>query len=275
MDVDHFLNGLHHMERPLKTAKGHRWKAVVPIKTGGWKLNERYISLLKKKGLLDASQEDAIRRYFEATESMYKFDRAAGVAVENYGETGRMYVPHIIKQDGESAIPTISQRGLLTEAGFQKGRKGALSIKQIKELVDNGALPKDIEINPFRLLAHRSRAGAERQADMALINTLKASIGIPTRLVNDKSVARLVKRQEAALAKHDAAIRAAAHAEGDYDKAITKVKSELANVAKATDRAYASSAAKLRAKAKSAKVEELEGKIKRAKKPERIAELQA
>ena len=266
MDVDHFLQGLHHMEQPLKTAKGNAWKAVVPIKTGGFRLNERYISLLKKRGMLDASQEDAIRRYFEATESMYKFDRAAGVAVENFGEHGRMYVPHILLKDGETAIPTISQRGLLTEAGFQKGRTGALSILQIKELVKSGALPTNIETNPFRLLAHRSRAGAERQADMALINTLKASIGVPTRLVNEKSVALGVKRTEAALAKHDAAIRAAAHAEGDYDKAVQKIKNELLNAQKVAEKGYAATTTKLRTGAKATAVKKLEGQIAKLRK---------
>jgi len=275
MDVDHFLQALHHMEQPLKTAKGGRWKAVVPIKAGGYKINEQYMALLKKRGLMDASQEDAIRRYFAATESMYKFDRAAGVTVEHFGATGKFYVPHILKKDGETAIPTITQRGLLTEAGFQKNRKGALSILQIKKLVDEGALPKDIETNPFRLLAHRSRAGAERQADMALINTLKASIGVPTRLVSEKGVARAVKRQEAGLGKYEAAIRAAAHAEGDYDKAVQKIKDELLRVQGVAEKAHISAAAKLRKNAKAGKIEELEGKIKRAKKSERIAELQA
>jgi hypothetical protein len=282
MDVDHFLRGLHYMEQPLKTKRGGTWKSVIPDKKGGYKLNEKYIELLKRRGLLDHSQEDAIRRFFAATEAMFAFDRAAGVAVDHFGATGRMYVPHIVKKDGESAVPTITQRGLLTEAGFQKHRKGSLSLLEIKKLVDEGVLPKDIETNPFRLLAHRSRAGAERQADMALINTLKASIGIPTRLVDEKAVARATKRQEAALAKHEAAMRAAAHAEEEYYKALDDFKERLAKFVEKGRKENAKTAKALRAQAKAAQIKKLEAAIKRAQNPRggkpvneaRIAELQ-
>lgn len=275
MDEDTFLQALHYMEQPLKTAKGHRWNAVIKTKDGGYKLNERYINLLKSRGLLDHSQEDALRRYFTATEAIFKFDEAAGVAVKHFGDTGRMYVPHIVKKNGESAVPTISQRNLLTEAGFQKGRKGSLTVMQLKQLVADGKLPNDIETNPFRLLAHRSRAGAERQADMALINTLKAYVGVPTRIVSEKAVAGAAKRQEAALAKFEAATRAAAHAEDDYDKAIQKVKDELQRVQSVAEKGFRESNAKIRRGVKGKAIKELEGKIARARKPERIEALKA
>ena len=276
MDVDHFLTGLHYMEQPLKTTRGGAWKAVLPTKEGGFKLNKQYMDLLERKGLIDHSQRDAIQRYFQATQAMLRFDRAAGVAVKDFSETGRFYVPHVMLKDGESAVPTISQRNLLTEAGFQKNRKGAtLSIKQIKQMVDEGQLPRDLETNPFRLLAHRSRAGAERQADMALVNTLKATVGVPMRLVNEKSVARATARQKAAIAKLEGATRAAAHAEDDYDKAVQKVKDQLVDVQTQAEKAFAKSSAALRQKAKAAEIEKLQGQIKRARKPERKAELEA
>jgi hypothetical protein len=230
LSQDDMLTALHYFEQPLKTARGGTWKAVVPSKAveGLYDVNPKYVELLVKKGLITDSQASFIHTWSDATNFLIHEDKMTGVQVEHLGQGGRLYVPHVIKKDSLGQIPSVAQHGLLTDAGFQGSRKGAqLSVKQIKELVDAGKLPKDIETDPMVLLWRRARAGSERQADMALINSIKSAVGVPTRIVDVKKVARVEARLEAGIAKREGAIRAAAHAEADYEEAVAKALADL------------------------------------------------
>lgn len=266
LDEDAMLEALHLFELPIKTQRGGRWTSMKPdkLRPGNFVLNERYIAHLKKIGRLDDIQEDFVRRYQNATEHLYNLDKLAGVDVTHFAaRTGRMYVPHITKS-GEDLVPTVTQKGYTTKAGFQHGRDSSMSVAQMKRLVAEGKLPKDIETNPLEILARRSRAGAEKQGDMALINTLKAAVGVPTRLVDKKKVARAEARREAAEAKLAGAIRASAHAEDEYHKAIAKVKHELLDVQNKTLNVLNKAIKSEKDKAKKKKLEALEKKLNKA-----------
>lgn len=235
LSEDEQLYALHFFEQPLKkTRKGAgRWAAVVPSKTheGLYSLNPQYVQLLRKQGRLTDEQLNFVDKYHQATEFLIQTDRDAGVQVEHLGASGRLYVPHVLEKGTDNEVATVRQHGLLTDAGFQGKRKGAkLSVRQIKDKVATGEFPRAIETDPLRLLWRRARAGSERQADMALINSLKASVGVSTRVVNPKRVARAEARLAAAEAERDAAHRAAAAAEADMEAAADRVKGNLTDI---------------------------------------------
>lgn len=272
LSEDEMLDALHYFEQPIKNTRGNAYKAVTLNKAKtAYVLNEKYAERLIKDRLLTPTQVDFARRYQMATERLIQIDKAAGVRVEHLGQSGRMYVPHVVKKTGDE-VPTVAQHGLLSEAAFQKGREGAaLSVKQIKQLVKEGKLESDIETNPLALLARRNRAGAERQADMALINTLKTAVGVSSRIVDGKRVGRAEARYAAALAKREGAVRAAAHAEEQFHGAVDKAKEDLVAAWQKADRNlnYVIKDAKKNAKAK--KMTELEKQYKRLRKPEKKA----
>ncbi|MEM2915613.1 MAG: hypothetical protein QXH91_09505, partial [Candidatus Bathyarchaeia archaeon] len=95
LSVEDQLKALHYMEKPLKKNKDEVWKAV--IKEGStYRLNPAYLSHLRQRNLINDVQEDFIERYFDATEELWRNDKAAGINVQHFGETGRMYVPHVV-----------------------------------------------------------------------------------------------------------------------------------------------------------------------------------
>lgn len=269
LDDKDMLEALHLFEQPLKTTRGGTWKAVVKDKqTGVYRLNRPYMELLLRKGHITPQQADFVNRFQLASEKLIQMDKAAGVQVEHFGKTGRLYVPHVVKRSTQDAmgLPTVAQHGLLTKAGFQHHREGTyLSLKQIKELVEKGELPKDVETNPLALLARRSRAGAERQADMALINTVKASVGVPTRLVNPKSVARAEVRLKAANEAYEAAVRGSAHAEKQYADAIDNVRATLTEEFTKNDKALSRHITNSKKNVKARKISALEAAAKKTR----------
>jgi len=260
---EEMLEALHFMEQPLKSTRGNMWKAVLKDKNGDFGVNEKYLDKLVKEGHIDPIQRDFVRKYQNATEYLFHRDKVAGLSYKHVGEEGRMYVPHVVLKGTDDIPPTISQKTLMSEAGFEKKRGLPLSVLQIKKMVDEGKLPKDIETDPLKLIARRSRAGAERQADMALINTLKDSVGIPMRLVDEKKIAKGTARLTAATTKHEAALRQAANAEEALEHKVALAREEARALADDSVKALTKDIKDAKAKFKKKRLGPLETQIKK------------
>ena len=264
LSSDEMLDALHLMQQPLKRGKT-KWNAVVPsAKEGGFDLNTKYLDELESKGMLSAIQRDFVERYHKTTSYLAHLDSGAGLTYKNYEATGRMYVPHTIRDgvDTQNVVTT----SLLTRAGFEHGKDVTLSLKQIRDLAAEGKMDDIFEYNPMMALAKRSRAGAERQADMALINTLRGSIGVPARLVDKKKVGRVEARIGAATTKYEGSMRAAAAAEDAYTKKIQAINDELEQVYEAGKKAFDKRVVSVRKTNKAKAVTKLEKQIEKLKK---------
>lgn len=228
LDNDKMLSALHLMEEPLRRGPKTKWQAVLKDrKTGKFRLNQKYLDSLEANGSIDAVQREFIEKYFESTSFLKRLDDSFGVPVQDYNRHGRMYVPHVLRPGKDVQSPTVRQQGLLTEAGYQKGRDATASLARIKTWVDEGEFDDIFETDVMLALWRRARAGAERQSDMALINALKASVGIPTRLVDSAKVSRAEARLAAAQAKFEGAQRLAASAEEAYHGKLRTLEDEL------------------------------------------------
>ena len=262
-DPDLMVDALHFMEQPLKRGKS-RWQAVVKDKGGdGFVLNQKYLDKLQADGLIDDVQRDFIERFHQTTEYLNRADNAAGVAYKNFEESGRMYVPHVVR-DGVDKNNVI-QTSLTTRAGFEHGRTAEMSLAQIRDAIKKGDMEDLFELDPMKALARRSRAGAERQADMALINTLISSIGQPTRVVDEKLLGRSTARLLAAGEKHEAAVRVAASMEEAYEKKVAAITSELEQVHEEARSVIAKRIRETRKSEKAKAVSKLEKQIEKLK----------
>lgn len=219
------LGALDLFENPLKKARGGRWAAVVKAGNDSpylYDLNKRYVTHLLKSGKIDEEDLNFVKAVHSVTEEMFKHDQAVGVRVSHFAEEhpGKLYVPHVFN-DTENAL---FLKGLKTDAAYVRRRKNDSSLGELVHDMESGKMPKNLTVvkDIEQALVHRSRAGAEQQADQALLNTIKSAVGIPMRIVDKKKAARAAARYEAAKEAEAAAVRAAAHAESDHASAITE-----------------------------------------------------
>lgn len=204
------LRALHYFERPAKSSKGHQIKSV--LKRGNkYVLNEGYISKLKAEGKLSNAQEKFVRFMHDASNMLYHQDRAFGHTYDHAGERGILYVPHLVDRSGHPLSD--AQKNLLTKAGFERQRGTEnFSVLQLSKKHLEGELGKSVETDPYKLLVHRTRASANKQADLALLHSFTEGIGKPTRVVDEAKLAATRIAREAAQHKQTAVL-ANAHAE--------------------------------------------------------------
>lgn len=191
----------------------------------GYRINEGVISKLMREGKLDAEQVKFLRRWHQATEFLYKRDKAMGLDYRHVGEDGHLYVPHLVDKSGHPLSDVQVNR--LTEAGFQRARSTKnFSVAQLAEKHAAGELGRGVETDPFTLLAHTARSRANKQADQTLINAFAGHMGIKTRVVD---AAKLAKRQsKLAQLGMEVGVHQAAHA-SELADAHTKEQMFLAN----------------------------------------------
>lgn len=166
---------------------------IIKTKSGKYAINEGAISKLMKEGKLDADQVHFLRRWHQATDLLYRRDKALGVDYTNVGEKGQLYVPHLVDKSGDPLSDLQVSR--LTKAGFQQARKTRnFSVAQLAAKHAEGKLGRGVETNPFTLLAHTARSRANKQADQTVLDTFASHLGIKTRNVD---VAKLGKNHTA------------------------------------------------------------------------------
>lgn len=233
------LSVLDLFENPLKTTRGGTWKAVKKANEDSpyfYDLNQDYIKLLLKKGKISPEEVDFVKAFHHVTEELFKYDKSVGLRIDHFADQhpGRLYVPHVFS-DTEQRL---SMQGMTVEASYVKQRKDARSLAHLAWEMESGKMPKNISVltDIEQALVHRSRSGAEQQANQALLNTLKSAIGIPTRIVDPKKVGNAEQRLATAQAAEAAAVRAAAHAEQAYTNALSDAQKRAVEWYKAAHR---------------------------------------
>lgn len=190
---------LHYFEKPGK------FKAVIKGRDGKYVLNPHHIARAIKAGLSE-DQIKFVQAMHDTGEFFAARHREYGTEFEHLGAKGKLYVPHIVTKTGEGVTDAMLKgTNLLTKKGFQKGRLADLSIKELHDLHAAGAFTHTVETDPFKLMAMHGRSVANQHADQILINYMKHTLGVPSKLV-DHGAMLLSKTKHAAVleaaAKH-------------------------------------------------------------------------
>ena len=178
------LSALHFFEKPHGRAR-----AVIKVK-GDYVINPAHIERARKAGLTE-KQIDFVKGMHDIGEEFARLHKAHGLEFEHMGAKGKLYVPHVVQRSGEAL--TDAQQNLLSKRGWLKERTKDLSVAELHGLHKAGALPKDIETNPYKLLAIHTRSVANQHADQELIKYWTRAMGKPTRLVDAPALERTRK----------------------------------------------------------------------------------
>lgn len=148
------------------------------------------------KNALDKGFKPEELKLVEAMHEVGQFLHAAhgqfGLDVGHLGEKGQLYVPHIFK--GPENPLQVRYRNMLSSRGFRKGRTKEFSLKEIEEMKAAGHLPKEIETDPFRLVAQHLRSVANEHADKSMVNFVGRYLGTPARTV-DEALLKATQKQ--------------------------------------------------------------------------------
>lgn len=194
LSPDKQREAMHYFEKPGK------YKAVIKGKDGKYLLNPKHIERSRRDGLSEA-QLKFVQAMHDTGEYFAAKHRDYGTAFEHMGAKGKLYVPHIVTKSGEGVTDAMLKTNLLTKKGFQKGRILDYSIKELHELHKMGALPHDVETNPFTLMAMHGRSVANQHADQNMINYMTHALGVPSKLVDEGALAASRTAHEAVQAK--------------------------------------------------------------------------
>lgn len=148
------------------------------------------------KEALDAGFHPDELKLVEAMHEVGQFLHAThgqfGLDVGHLGEKGQLYVPHIFK--GPENPLQVRYRNMLSSRGFRKGRANEFSLKEIEDMKAAGHLPKEIETDPFRLVAQHLRSVANEHADKSMVNFVGHHLGTPGRTVDEALLAATQKQ---------------------------------------------------------------------------------
>lgn len=165
----------------------------------GRRLNEPLIEDAVKKGQLTPEQASFITGWHQHMEFLRARDSEFGVKYVKELAGDRLYVPHIYTRDGGAA--TVSQ---LAQAGFTKERLNAGSIKAIKEAGTDHAKALDLMDDTMEILATRTRKAARKHADKALVDHMRHSAGIISKVPDDVAREKILQKIERRKGKRDA-----------------------------------------------------------------------
>jgi hypothetical protein len=161
-------------------------------KKGGtdYVINEDRIQKLVRGGEMTDEEADFVRGWHGIAQWFHGRDKDFGVKYQHMGEKGKLYVPHLMDKVG---MPyTIAQKNLLKTQGYVKGRKkDYLSLAQIARWVEEGKLPREIETDPYKLIASMARTRAHQHADKAAVSFISRAVGVQKRIVSDKAIAKI------------------------------------------------------------------------------------
>jgi hypothetical protein len=212
---------------------------IKDAKTGEFILNPAKIAEAKAAGFTDhelmlAHSMHAAGQYLHSTHAQF------GLDVGHLGEKGQLYVPHVFR--GPDNPLQAKYRNMLTQRGFRKGRSNEFSLKEIADMQAAGHLPKEIETDPWKLMASHLRSVAGQHADQSMVNYVGHMLGTSARTVDETALKANLARQakiwtglrghSEALLQHDVAkkeaiTKAETEAGINYRNAVTRNKQTI------------------------------------------------
>jgi hypothetical protein len=158
---------------------------------GARKLDSGLIARAVQHGEIDADQAKYIIGWHNHMEMLRAKDAEFGVKYEK--ELGNaFYVPHKYTRDGG-----VVKKSEMVNAGFAKSRNGASTLKDIRE--SPIAAGMNIVTDPEEILTRRTREGALKHANAALMDHMRASHGVISRVpdiaARDKIAQRIAEHQ--------------------------------------------------------------------------------
>lgn len=152
--------------------------------------SERVLSLKVLKnavrdGKISEKQAVFLKAWHDTTEALRKADAEYGVKYDapllNGAEKNVIYVPHV--RELGSGLKAGFNGSLLAKKGFQYARKGESQVASLEKIA---AEHPDVPLitHPFDMIARRAQAGAIKQSETWMADTVGKTFGIPTRLPN-------------------------------------------------------------------------------------------
>lgn len=172
---------LHLFEKPPKGIK-----AIIK-KDGIHGVNPKYVTHLLETGAITPKEAEFAKNYQLVMEHLFHNEKAFGATTKHFSEGGRMYVPHLMDNQGHALNDEM--RLLTTKAGFERARSDReFSLKQLVDFAEGGKLPKGVVADPYELLVSRIRASARRQSELGALDTFATVGGTRTKLVDARKL---------------------------------------------------------------------------------------
>ena len=153
------------------------------------------------KGAITQSQADFIADWHEYWEWAASRDKQFGVKYDK--QLGnKIYVPHIYQRDGGRIT-----KSDIAKAGFQYERIEDLTLNEMKAAADSPLGKERGWISdPLRIMAYRTRRGANAQSKEVLFRHMRRAAGVPMRIQDVDKIAKYqdkLKKMEGHFAKHE------------------------------------------------------------------------
>lgn len=183
------------MQHALKWGETH--PGIVKMRPGraDRTLNLTFLNKAVKAGEISDRQATFIKAWHDTTESLRKADAEYGVTYDSPllkgAENNVLYVPHV--RELETGAKPGYAGSVLAKKGFQYERKGGSQMSLIEKIQETHPNVK-LASNPLEMIAKRAQAGAVKQSERFMENTVASTFGVPSRLPNIAEQLKLGRR---------------------------------------------------------------------------------
>lgn len=145
-------------------------------------INPERVAEAKKAGFSDKELE-LVNAMHSTGQLLHAEHEQHGIDIAHLGKKGQLYVPHVYASDGTPVAAKF--KNMMSLRGFRKGRSNEFSLHQLEQMRQAGSLPKDLETDPFKLVAMHLRQVAHEHADEQMLRYVKGHLGTPGKVVDE------------------------------------------------------------------------------------------